>query len=416
VAVPTLSVGGYYDQEDMYGPQEEYARLEPHDDQHQNFLVLGPWRHGYWARPRATWAIWTTPSPSARSIVPRSRPSSLAHYLKDESGFDLEDTASFQTGSNTWKRYSHFPPKNPSHQPAFAGRGPAQLDRLDDPGQDHLPERSGPTPSPIAIGPSSHLRAGLPVVQLAHEDQRFVTDRKDLALWKLPVLKKDLVVTGEVQADIFASTTGTDNDLVVKLIDQYPDDDPDAKMRGYQLMTNAEIFRGRYLDSFEKAAPLRANSIRDTASACTMWTTSSRSDTPSWSRSRAPGSALRPQPTDLCAQHHDGQARGLQAGHYYRLLRPRARLQPAVAADERLRPHRVLLILFPAQSCRSRAKRLLLSGSTPTISAADMTVTGVLRSQHVSLRSTLDSSRPLDSRSRVGCGLSQSSPGGGFCA
>jgi predicted acyl esterase len=95
------------------------------------------------------------------------------------------------------------------------------------------------------------------------EDQRFVTTRKDLAVWKLPVLKKDLVVTGEVLADIYAATSGTDNDLVVKLIDQYPDNDPDAKMRGYQLMTNAEIFRGRYLDSFDKAKPLRANSVHE---------------------------------------------------------------------------------------------------------------------------------------------------------
>jgi predicted acyl esterase len=84
-----------------------------------------------------------------------------------------------------------------------------------------------------------------------------------VAVWKLPVLKKDLIVTGEVVADIFASTTGTDNDLVVKLIDQYPGDDPDVKMRGYQLMTNAEIFRGRYLNSFEKAAPLKARAIRE---------------------------------------------------------------------------------------------------------------------------------------------------------
>ena len=75
-----------------------------------------------------------------------------------------------------------------------------------------------------------------------------MTDRKDLAVWKLPVLKTDLTLTGEVVADIYAATTGTDNDLVVKLIDEYPDDDPDPKMRGYQLMTNMEIFRGRYLD------------------------------------------------------------------------------------------------------------------------------------------------------------------------
>jgi hypothetical protein len=79
----------------------------------------------------------------------------------------------------------------------------------------------------------------------------------------LPVLKKDLLLTGEVVADIYAATTGTDNDLVVKLIDQYPGDDPDPKMRGYQLMTNAEIFRGRYLDSFEKPTALKPDSIHE---------------------------------------------------------------------------------------------------------------------------------------------------------
>jgi putative CocE/NonD family hydrolase len=90
-----------------------------------------------------------------------------------------------------------------------------------------------------------------------------VTERKDVAVWKLPVLRKDLVLTGEVIADIYASTTGTDNDMVVKLIDQYPDDDPDSKMRGYQLMINEEIFRGRYLESFEKPAAMRSGSVRE---------------------------------------------------------------------------------------------------------------------------------------------------------
>ena len=113
------------------------------------------------------------------------------------------------------------------------------------------------------------------------EDQRFVTGRKDVAVWKLPVLTKDLTLTGEVIADIYAATTGTDNDLVVKLIDQYPADDPDPKMRGYQLMTNAEIFRGRYLAGFDQpdAAPAPAPST-STSSRCTTWTTSSRPATP----------------------------------------------------------------------------------------------------------------------------------------
>jgi len=115
VAVPTLTVGGTYDQEDMYGPQEEYARLEPHDAGRQNFLVLGPGGMAPGRRPRATWAAWTIPSPSARSSG-ADRGQVLRSLFEgpagtNPSGFDLEDTVSFQTGSNTWKRYAHFPPK-----------------------------------------------------------------------------------------------------------------------------------------------------------------------------------------------------------------------------------------------------------------------------------------------------------------
>jgi putative CocE/NonD family hydrolase len=95
------------------------------------------------------------------------------------------------------------------------------------------------------------------------EDQRFVTARKDVAVWKLPVLTKDLTITGEVAADIFASTTGTDNDLVVKLIDEYPADDADLTMRGYQLLTNAEIFRGRYLAGYDHPTALAPGSIHE---------------------------------------------------------------------------------------------------------------------------------------------------------
>ena len=112
------------------------------------------------------------------------------------------------------------------------------------------------------------------------EDQRFVTDRIDVAVFKLPVLTHDLTLTGEVVADIYAATTGTDNDLVVKLIDQYPNNDPDPTMRGYQLMTNAEIFRGRYLSGFDCPRPLRPAPFTNTNSLCTMWITSSRPATP----------------------------------------------------------------------------------------------------------------------------------------
>jgi putative CocE/NonD family hydrolase len=269
VSVPTLSVGGYFDQEDMYGPQAEYARLEPHDKKNENFLVLGPWRHGYWSSSMRNLGDLNFGEPVGKEFRERIEAKFFAHYLKDEPGtnaskFDLVDTASFQTGSNTWKYYGHFPPRQSLPTAVYlAGGGQAAWEKprveataayTSDPA-DPVPYRHRP------IQPTYSRGSGW--YNWLTEDQRFVTARKDVAVWKLPVLTKDLTLTGDVDADIFAATTGSDNDMVVKLIDQYPDDDADAKMRGYQLMTNAEIIRGRYLDSFEKPAALKPGEIKE---------------------------------------------------------------------------------------------------------------------------------------------------------
>ncbi len=264
VTVPTLSVGGFYDQEDMYGPQEEYNMLEPHDDKHENFLALGPWRHGFWASSSRHLGNLDYSESIGNEFRANIEAKFFGHYLKDESGFDLEDTASFQTGTNTWKYYSHFPPvKSETTSLYLQGGGLLSWN------ESTVKATTSYTSDPANPVPYRHRPIQPTYSEDSQwfnwltEDQRFVRGREDVALFKLPVLKKDLIVTGEVVADIFASTTGTDNDMVVKLIDQYPDNDPDPKMRGYQMMTNAEIFRGRYLNSFEKPEPIRAGSVRE---------------------------------------------------------------------------------------------------------------------------------------------------------
>jgi len=264
VTVPTLSVGGYYDQEDMWGPQEEYASLEPHDANHQNFLVLGPWCHGCWAATTRHLGNIQYGEPIGKEFRERIEEKFFAHYLKDASGFDLENTASFQTGSNTWKRYAHFPPQE-SQPTSLHLEGAGGLSWAEPTAAATTVYVSDPAnPVPYRHRPIQPTYSkGSQWYTWLTEDQRFVTDRKDVALWKLPVLKKDMVLTGEVLADIYASTSGTDNDMVVKLIDQYPDDDADPKMRGYQLMTNEEIFRGRYLTSFAEPRPLRSGSVHE---------------------------------------------------------------------------------------------------------------------------------------------------------
>jgi putative CocE/NonD family hydrolase len=264
VAVPTLTVGGYYDQEDMWGPQEEYAQLEPHDDKHQNFLVLGPWRHGYWVSSSRRLGNLNFGEPIGKEFRANIEAPFFAYYLKGEGNFDLQDTASFQTGSNTWKRYGQFPPEQ-SQPTALHLAGNGLLSWTDPRAAEKTSYVSDPAnPIPYRHRPIQPTYGeGSQWYNWLAEDQRFVADRKDLAIWKLPVLKKDLVVTGEVAADIFVATSGTDGDLVVKLIDEYPSDDPDATMRGYQLMTNEEIFRGRYLDGYDRPRALRAGVVRE---------------------------------------------------------------------------------------------------------------------------------------------------------
>jgi putative CocE/NonD family hydrolase len=264
VAVPTLSVGGYYDQEDMYGPQEEYKSLEPHDEHQENFLVLGPWRHGYWSSSSRQLGNLNYGEPIGDEYRARIEEKFFAHYLKGESGFDLKNVASFQTGSNTWKYYAQFPP--PDSRPTLlylasartlqwdASTAEATALYVSDPA-DPVPYRHRPIQPTYSPGSEWY--------NWLTEDQSFVTNRKDVAVWKLPVLEHDLTLTGEVVADIFASTTGSDDDLVVKLIDQYPGNDTDTKMRGYQLLTNAEIIRGRYLSGFDHPSALEPGSIHE---------------------------------------------------------------------------------------------------------------------------------------------------------
>jgi putative CocE/NonD family hydrolase len=283
IAVPTLTVGGYYDQEDMWGPQELYEKLESHDAHGDNFLVLGPWRHGYWSSSSVRLGSVDYGEPIGREYRERIEAPFFAHYLKGEEadsgnpfarislGSDsnlvartITDTVSFQTGSNKWRLYSQFPPASTRTTKLFlesqgqlgwsAPTADSSTSYTSDPA-DPIPYRHRPIQPTYSPGSEWY--------NWLTEDQRFVTGRKDVAVWKLPVLSEDLTVTGELVADIFASTTGSDGDLVVKLIDEYSDDDSDPKMRGYQLMTNAEIFRGRYLSSFELPTALVPGSIHE---------------------------------------------------------------------------------------------------------------------------------------------------------
>ncbi len=265
VEVPTLEVGGWWDQEDMWGTQAEYAALEPHDKAHEVFLVLGPWNHGEWSRPNHSLGAIDFGTDTGTYYRKTFEAPFFEKYLKGRPGFDLKDTASFRTGVDTWERYAAWPPTlgfhaeklylTKDHTLSFdePKDGGAVASYVADPANP-IPYRNRPIQPTYGTG--SKWRTWLV------EDQRFVSGRSDLTNFSTPVLDHDVTVTGDVMADLFAATTGTDADWIVKLIDVYPQDAP-APMAGYQLMIVDEIFRGRYVKSFETPEALTPGKVTE---------------------------------------------------------------------------------------------------------------------------------------------------------
>ncbi|MGA1982832.1 MAG: CocE/NonD family hydrolase [Acidobacteriaceae bacterium] len=270
VEVPTLEVGGYWDQEDMWGTQAEYAALKPHDSAHEVFMALGPWDHGGWHGSGRTlgsdFGRLDFGEPTGTEFRRNMEFPFFEKYLKDKPGFDVADTESFRTGANKWERYDAWPPVagfaparlylEPGKTLSFVappGRGDAAAATYVADPADPVPYRHRPIQSTYAPGSKWYT--------WLVEDQRFVTGRKDVASFTLAPLDHDVTITGDVTADLFAATTGSDADWVVKLIDVTPDDS--ASNPGYQLMVAEEIFRGRYLNSFEQPEPLKPGAVNE---------------------------------------------------------------------------------------------------------------------------------------------------------
>jgi len=264
VTVPTLNVAGWWDQEDFYGPLKIYELLERHDSAKMNFLVVGPWNHGGWSRGDGQkLGPVDFGSKTAEYYRKNVLARFLAFHLKEKGTLDLPEALTFRTGANEWVRHNEWPPKRNAvaRQLYFQADGKLSFD---------APPKATPeafdsyvsdpaNPVPYRARPIE-LRSGWTTWLV--EDQRFVHQRPDVLSWVSDTLSDDLVVSGKIVANLFASTTGTDSDWIVKLIDVYPEKyDGDPKMGGYQLMIAGDVFRGRYHKSFEKAEPIPANSI-----------------------------------------------------------------------------------------------------------------------------------------------------------
>lgn len=257
--IPTLHVGGYFDQEDLNGPQVQYAHMEKQDVTNNNFIVLGPWNHGGWEGLKgdslgkisfgSKTAVWFQAYEKAW----------FDYWLKGIGAGNFKEANCFQTGSNIWNNYDSWPPKqailrklycNINNKASFSkptsiASSMSYISDLAHP----VPYRSLPIEATYGEGSRWY--------PWQTEDQRFVSTRSDVLNFSMDSLTESLTVTGRITAHIFASTTGTDADFVVKLIDVYPDfNQPDKSMSGFQLPIAMEVLRGRFRKSLENPTPL----------------------------------------------------------------------------------------------------------------------------------------------------------------
>ncbi|MVM29025.1 CocE/NonD family hydrolase [Spirosoma sp. HMF4905] len=258
-------VAGWWDQEDFYGPVKAYQTWEKKDDKHQNYLIVGPWNHGGWAwgegRKLGNISFDTTASSTFRQTMFAPW---FAYHLKGKGDGKFPEVTTFQTGRNQWKTYTQWPPAGSVKRNLYLrANGQLSFDKpTDAAGVDqYLSDPAHPVPyrsRPIeqTYGPGSRWFTWLT------EDQRFVQNRPDVLSWQTEPLTEEVTVTGTLLAQLFAATTGSDADWVVKLIDVYPESYPkEPKMAGYQFMVANDILRGRFHKSFEKPQPLQPNKV-----------------------------------------------------------------------------------------------------------------------------------------------------------
>jgi len=261
-----MTVGGWFDAEDLYGALHTYEAIESQNSpETKNYLVMGPWSHGQWAFGQGKnlgniyWGL------DANEKYAAQEETFFNFYLKGEGNPGIAEATIFVTGSNEWRNFETWPPKNISEKKLYFQPGEAASFTAPG-GKTSFDEYVSDPMNPVPYTEDVHTNR---TEAYMTDDQRFASRRPDVMEYQTDLLSEDITLTGPVTADLFVSTTGTDADYVVKLIDVFPPDtkadDPDLKypLGGYQMLVRGEVFRGRYRNSFEKPEPFVPGKITE---------------------------------------------------------------------------------------------------------------------------------------------------------
>ncbi len=267
LTVPTLIEVGQWDQEDSYGGPAVYRALEPKDTRNDMvFLAIGPWRHSGANHYGYDLGSLIFTGDTAREWRVEYVKPFFDHWLKGAPDPHTPPVLTYATGINKWQSSPRWP-MGTSRPIYLADNGVVSFDRPATAGHyEYVSDPAHPVPflpRPINMDDATQWKPWLV------RDQRFVSDRPDVASWKSAPLDKPVHIMGAPEVDLFAATTGTDSDWVVKLIDVYPNDVPEPadqgakpSMAGYELPIGIEIFRGRYVKSFAAPTPLKPGAVQ----------------------------------------------------------------------------------------------------------------------------------------------------------
>jgi len=267
VTPAVMTVGGWFDAEDLYGALHTYESIEKQNSPRlKNYLVMGPWSHGQWAFGKGNnlgnmyWGL------DANKKFQTLEKNFFDFYLKGEGKPDFAEATIFVTGSNEWRTFDTWPPKNIDEKNLYfqpSGDMSFTMPDIKDSFDEYVSDPMKPVPYAEAV----HIHR---TAEYMTDDQRFASRRPDVMVYQTDILSEDITLTGPLTADLFVSTTGTDADYIVKLIDVYP---PDAKadisadikvpLGGYQMLVRGEVFRGKYRNSFEKPEPFVPGKITE---------------------------------------------------------------------------------------------------------------------------------------------------------
>jgi len=262
VTPAVMTVGGWFDAEDLYGPLNIYKTIEEKNPAAKNTIVMGPWTHGGWARERGKQTVnHIYFGDSISTFFKKNMEKAFFdYYLKDEGKMKLPEAYVFDTGLKEWKQYDEWPPKDvPTHTLTFHESGRLLIDQPLD-----ARLKFDYTSDPMKPVPYRSEVEGLTFTprNFITDDQRHASRRPDVLTFKTEVLQEDVTIAGEILASLVVSMTGTDADFIVKLIDVYPVDHEDyehnpknIKLGGYQQLVRHEVFRGRFRDSYAHPKP-----------------------------------------------------------------------------------------------------------------------------------------------------------------